>query len=107
MRNVKIYRLGKRTPKETGVITIASQLHDDENGSFVTYQASFCSPKDRYDKQFGIEMAINRHTTNAKSVRIQVRKHNVVVNSILVDMLDRGIAPDWSKTTIRDFLNRV
>ncbi|MDD5149796.1 MAG: hypothetical protein PHC28_04860 [Flavobacterium sp.] len=107
MQNTKIYRLGKRTPKETGVITIASSLHTDESGNYVTYQASFCSPKDRYDKQFGIRMAIERHNLAPIEVRIPIRKHNVVVNSILVDMLDRKIVPDWSRKTIRNFLARV
>jgi len=107
MQQAKIYRIGKRTPKQTGVITIASVLQADETGNYIEYNASFCSPNDNYDKQFGIGLARERLADDVKSVGVPQRKHNVVIQQILTNMLDIGMAPDWARKTIQDHLDSM
>lgn len=56
---IKIFRINKYEPK-LGVITIASEIREDETGEHVYYGVSYQNPNDNYNKKLGIEMAVKR-----------------------------------------------
>lgn len=110
---IKIVRINKHEPK-LGVITIASEIQDDNT---IIYGVSFHNPKDKYDKKFGIQVALNRldDFKNASTTDgVQplsysgqfLKPKKVTFNEIIVrvccDMLVKGNIPAFAETYIKE-----
>lgn len=102
MSEIKVTRLGHRSHKTTGTITIASttsHLDKSKHKVVVQYGVSFASPKFAYDKKFGINLASVRHEEQAGYnglVVAHAKKHIIVMQSILCDIISMGEFPDWA-----------
>ena len=114
--NQKTFRIGQRTHKQTGTLTIVSVVDPVGSGGSVKYGVSFASPKDVYNKQLGVELATERlnaiddsiyakfSEAYAGSAFTPVRKHNEVVLCILCDIIARNALPDWARALVREHM---
>jgi len=81
-----------------GVVTIASCI--DTDNRVVFYGLSFCSPKDKYNKMTGKEIAYTDLMENMFSVAYTTKKHYAVNSAILADIYARKGYPSWAKNII-------
>lgn len=106
----KIFRMGHRHPNK-GVITVASRIQDDK----IFYGVSYYSPNEMtvptfdengsqkpfvpYNKQFGIDLAVERLQDNIKNdvyIPLAILKHGVVLLDIINDIIYQNQYPKWA-----------
>lgn len=114
--NIKKFRIGHRSAKITGVISVVTNVtyRDDPSNStglhIIEYGASFCSPTEpRYLKSYGYELAEERlHTTNGLYTGEFLVKHlyhgDIMLKVMLSLALDPKI-PDWAVVFINEIIS--
>ena len=88
-----------------GVIVVASFVDECKR---IQYAASFCSPRDYFDKNFGRESALKRliGTDNTDELYFSViwdmykKKNRWITFQILTDMLNKMETPSWAKKVV-------
>ena len=107
-KNTKIFRIGHRSPRKQGVITIASEVYPETGEIF--YGSSFCHPKEKkYDKKFGIDQSLSRlqdAIQNDDSLKLYEEvSHSAVLNTILSNLYFDTTRPKWATDIIVEQLN--
>lgn len=98
--DIKFTYYGKtdRSSNHDGIITIASVI--DEDLGLIYYGASFCSPKDVYDKAYGKELAYNDLCNNRTVIRLRKKGHHEINAGIFANMVANGVFPSWAKSMV-------
>jgi len=98
--SIKFTYYGKtdQSSNHNGIITIASVIEEDLG--LIYYGASFCSPKDVYDKAFGKELAYSDLCNNRMVIRLRKKGHHEINAGIFANMVANGFFPSWAKRMV-------
>ena len=64
------------------------------------YGVSYCSPKDKYSKSIGKEIAYAKMIDDAYAVSLGRKRHHEVNARILSDIVSNNDAPSWAESLV-------
>lgn len=111
--NMKKFRVGERSAKITGVISVATHVtYPEETGDgtyVVNYGASLCSPTDLYNRRFGYALAEDRlfDAPGAPYTGKFVTKklsHNEVMMKVMLSLALDPHVPSWAVPVIYEVI---
>jgi len=114
--NMKKFRIGQRSAKSTGVISVVTNVTypedvDNTSGMYIVeYGASFCSPTEpQYIKKFGYELAEERLCTPGSlytgEFMVKYLLHDDVMMKVLFSLALDPHIPCWSTRFIYAIIN--
>jgi len=86
--------------RHNGIITIVTTIKGNE----ILYGVAFCSPKDRYSKKKGKEIAIKYMYENNRRIPLGEKKHDDINFRVASDILINNLYPSWAKKNLTNIL---
>ena len=93
------YLRNKDNTNNNQVITIATELHHDNNEVF--YAVSYCSKKDKHNKKIAHAICIGRLAIAPNIVAIKELSHKVIIDKIKGCLIKRESTPNWAVKIMR------
>ena len=81
-----------------GIITIASFIN--ENSHAVHYGVSYCSPNDKYNKEFGKQLAVDNLRRYMDTVSLVRKNHHDINARIFANIIAMNNAPSWAQRMV-------
>lgn len=109
--NIKKFRIGQWSAKQTGVISVVTNvIYPEETGDMyeVHYGASFCSPTEKqYNKKIGYALAEARLRDEIAPLytgvfSVKELTHDEVMLRVMMSLALDPHVPNWATLTIRE-----